>query len=574
MYQPGNVRINLSQPAASPRRDMGMPGTAMLHWRLLMATHRPPWYLVRASLLLIALLASIAGGTAHAQRQAAPVSTLIVDWNVSDALTMDPGHAFQITNVPVDRAAYDTLVTIRGGDVGHVLPDLATSWQITGDDTVFTFKLRPDVTFASGNPLTADDVVFSYRRLQYLHDLPGTLAAPIQTIAALDPSTVRITLQAPDTAFLAALTGAAFSVLDSRLLLSKGATDTPDAAKTDKAQAYLDSTTAGSGPYILTEWTRNTRIVLTRNPRYWGPRPYFQQVILSGVSNPATQELDLRKGSADIAFNLTDDQAAALRGAPDVRVVTGLTFDYFFLAMNVSPAVSRPLSNPLVRQAVRYAIDYDGIVNKLLDGAAVQLASVIPIGYIGNSAADNAALRIKTDVRQARALLAQAGYPNGFSVTLTYPLNYSVDGVAFEPLATKIINDLKAVGITAMPNGEQPTVAIPAYIAGKPSMVLWSSGAAYPDAYDRLSLFGPGGRVARRSNYLQDGNLSALISKGFATANTAARVAIYKQVEEQLLRTGPYAVLVQPKYPIGLRADIKGFVYSPLGQLNFATLSR
>jgi peptide/nickel transport system substrate-binding protein len=240
--------------------------------------------------------------------------------------------------------------------------------------------------------------------------------------------------------------------------------------------------------------------------------------------------------------------------------------------MNVSPAISRPLSNPLVRQAVRYAIDYDGII-KLLDGAGVQLASVIAIGYIGNSAADNAALRIKTDVRRARELLAQAGYPNGFSVTLTYPLNFSIDGVAFEPLATKIINDLKAVGITAIPKGEQPTVAIPDYIAGKPSMILWSSGSAYPDAYDRLSLFGPGGRVARRSNYLQDGNLAGLIATGFATADSTARGAIYKQVEEQLLKTGPYAVLVQPKYPIGMRADLKGFVYSPLAPVDLARLS-
>jgi peptide/nickel transport system substrate-binding protein len=537
-----------------------------------MVAHRWLRYLVRAFVLNATLVVPLAVLPAEAGRQAAKVPTLIVDWNISDAITLDPGHAFQLTNELVDHSAYDTLVTIHGGDVGHIRPDLATSWRIAGDNTVFTFKLRRNVPFASGNPLTANDVVFSYRRLQYLRDLPATLTRPMKSILALDASTVQITLRAPDISFLAALVATPFSVLDSKLLMSEGAKDTPDAFRTDSAQTYLDHTSAGSGPYMLTEWARNTRIVLRRNPHYWGPRPYFEVVILNDVTNPEVQKLDLQKGAADIAFNLTDDQAAALKSDHTVRIVTSLTLDYFYLAMNVSPAISKPLSDPLVRQAVRYAIDYDGI-NSLNDGASVQLASVIPIGYVGNSAADNAALRVKTDVNRARALLAQAGYPKGFSVTLTYPTNFSYDGIAFDPLAIKIINDLKAAGITATPQGEQPTVAIPAYRAGKPSMVLWIAIPSYPDANDYLSLFGPGDSMARRSHYLQDDNLPGLIALGVATGNTATRAAIYKQVQEQLLKTGPYAVLVQPEYPVGLRADLKGFAYSPLGQVDFARLS-
>jgi peptide/nickel transport system substrate-binding protein len=528
--------------------------------------------LFRSVLLSGMLLAPLTGGPAHAQRQAAKVSTLIVGWNVSDAKSLDPGHAFEFTGALVDHSAYDTLVTIAGSDVGHIRPDLATSWRITGGNTVFTFKLRRGVRFATGDQLTAADAVFSYRRLQYLQDLPSTLSAPMKAITAPDPSTVEITLRAPDVAFLAALTTPAFSVLDARLLMRKGATDTPDAAKTDTAKAYLDNTSAGSGPYILTEWTRNTQVVLRRNPTYWGPRPYFQEVILDGVTDPATQALQLRKGAADMALNLTDDQAAALRGAANLRVATSLTLDYFYVAMNESPAISKPLSNPLVRRAVRYAIDYAGI-NKLTDGASVQLASVIPIGYAGNSAADNAALRIHTDVHKARALLAQAGYPRGFSVTLTYPTSFSIDGIDLDLLAAKIINDLKAVGITATPQGEQPTVFLTDYRAGKPTMVLWLYSPLYPDAYDSLSLFGPGGNVAKRLNYLQDGDLASLIARGVATSNTAARAAIYKHVETQLLQTGPYVVLVQPKYPVGLRSDLKGFAYSPLSLVDLARLS-
>jgi peptide/nickel transport system substrate-binding protein len=518
------------------------------------------------------LVAPLYGHSAFAVRQAAKAPTLIVGWDVADAKSLDPGHAFELTNELVDHAAYDTLVTINGGDAGHIRPDLATSWRITSGGSTFIFKLRRGVTFTSGNPLTAADVVFSYRRLQYLHDLPSTLISPMKTITALDPYTVQITLRAPDTAFLATLTTPTFSVLDSRLVMSKGATDTPDAARTDTARAYLDRTSAGTGPYILTEWTRNTRIVLRRNPRYWGMRPYFQEVILDGVTDSETQKLQLQKGQADMAFNLTHDQAATLKGDPNVRIATGLTLDFFFLAMNVSPSISMPLSNPLVRQAVRYAIDYNGI-NKLTDGASVQLASVIPIGYVGNSAAENTALRVKTNVNKARALLAQAGYPGGFNVPLTYITSTSVDGVAFDLLAAKIINDLKAVGITATPKGEQVSVALSDFRSGKAEMVLWIWTPDYPDAYDNLSYFGPGGTAARRVNYLKDGNLAGLIARGVATVSATARGAIYRQVEQQLLKTGPYAALMQPEYPVGLRADLRGFAYSPLWRVDFARLS-
>src|SRR5262249_42577787 len=163
-----------------------------------------------------------------------------------------------------------------------------------------------------------------------------------------------------------------------------------------------------------------------------------------------------------------------------------------------------------------------------------------------------------------RALLAQAGYPKGFSVPFTYLTNFSHDGISFDALAIKIINDLKVVGITAIPRAEVPSVAIPEYHTGKASLVLWIWGPTYPDPNDNLSLFGPGATVATWSHYLHDDGLAGLIAQGVVTSNTAARASIYKQVQERLLKTGPYAVLVQPEYPVGLRSNIKGFVYSPL----------
>jgi peptide/nickel transport system substrate-binding protein len=524
-------------------------------------------------------LAALVGATVaaplstHHAAQAAKVKTLIVGWDVSDADSLDPGHGYTFTQALTNHATYDTLVTIHGGDVAHILPDLATSWKISPDATVFTFKLRQGVKFVSGNPVTADDVVFSYKRFQNLNDNPSGLIASMKDIKALDPSTVQITTKTPDVSFLAAMTGPNFAVLDSKTVMANGGTDAADAAKTDKAKAYLESTSAGTGPYILKEWTRNTRVVLDANPTYWGPAPYFKEVIIDGVKNPETQKLQLQKGDAQMAFNMTSDQVAALKGDPNVKVALGGTLDYVYLAMNVSPAVSKPLSNPLVRQGIRAAIDYNGIINKLLNGAGRQEATIIPIGYVGNSAAQNAAQEPKTDPAKARALFAQAGYPNGFSMTLEYPTNYSYEGVAMDPLAAKLISDFKAVGITVTPKATQVSVWLADYRARKLQIGLGPWGADYPDAYDNLTYFGPGGNEGKRVNYLQDDDLPSLIAKGDATIDANARGAIYNQVQQRLLKTGPWAVVVSPDYPVGLRNNIKGFVYAPIWKVDFATLS-
>ncbi len=527
-----------------------------------------------AVLLGVTIVAPAAGRHALASAPQAKITTLVVGWDVSDGKTLDPNREYEFTGQTTDHQLYDSLVTLKGGDVANIQPDLATSWKVTGGGTVFTFTLRQGVKFSSGNPVTADDVVFSYKRLQNLKDNPSTLIGGMKDIKALNPSTVQITLSAPDVSFLGAMVGPQFAVLDSKTVIAHGGTDAADAAKTDTATAYLDANSAGTGPYILKEWTRNTRIVLDRNPSYWGPAPYFQEVILNGVKDSQTQMLQLQKGDADMAFALSSDQVASLKSAPGVKVSVGATLDYIYLAMNMSPAISKPQSSALVRQAIRYAIDYNGIIKDLLNGTGQHIASVIPIGYVGNSVAQNAAQRINTDPAKAKALLAQAGYPNGFTTSITYPSPLSFDGVNFDVMAPKVANDLKSVGITATLKAVPYSTWLANYRARKEQISLGPWGADYPDAYDNLSYFGPGDNVGLRVNYTTDGNLPALIAKGDTIADNAQRGALYNQVQQQLLKTGPFVTLVEPSFPVGLRANIKGFVYTPIWDVSFAELSK
>jgi peptide/nickel transport system substrate-binding protein len=525
-----------------------------------------------AALAAATLVAPLSVHRASASTPRAKMTTLVVGWDVSDAKTMDPGRAYEFTDESINHSTYDTLVTYNGNNYTPI-PDLATSWTITKGGSVFTFKLRQGVKFASGNPVTADDVVFSFTRAINLKDNPSPLFGSIKSVVALDPATVQITLKAPDVSFLNVIVGPNFGILDSKTVMAQGGTDAANAATADTATTWLNSNSAGAGPYILKEWTRNTRVVLMANPNYWGPKPYFQQVILDGVKDSQTQALQLQKGDAQIAFNLSSDQLASLKGVANVKIVNGTTPDYMYMAMNTSPAISKPLSNPLVRLAIRYAIDYNGIVNKLLNGAGVQLASIIPLGYVGNSPAQNAATLIHTDVKKAKALLAQAGYPNGFTVQMTYLPSYVFDGVDNSLLGSKVINDLKAVGITVSPDAEQVSTGLAKYRARKAQIALMPWGADYLDAYDNLSYFGPGGNVGLRVNYAKDGDLAAEIAKADTIGDPATRGALYSKIATQMLQTGPYVTLVEPDYPVGISTSLKNFLYVPIWYINYATLS-
>jgi peptide/nickel transport system substrate-binding protein len=530
----------------------------------------------QAATLIVAAAVTLSG---LAARPAAPAhatagGTLLVARWIGDAKTMDPGHFYEFTSNAMATNCYDTLVTFKGMDTAHPRPDLATSWSISGGGKVFTFHLRHVVRFANGDPMTADDVVFSYRRLEYLKDNPAFLISGATDIRALDTYTVRITLGAPDISFLAALADTNFGVLDSRLVKAHGGDDSPQAVTKDTARPFLDGQSAGTGAFQMTNWTRNTQIVLVRNPHYWGPRPPMDKITFQNVPDAATQRLLVQKGSVDVAENIDLQQAQALRNNPNVQLITGNTLDLMYVAMTTSATRSKPLSDKRVRQAIRYAIDYDGILKGLLKGVGTRPNSMIPVGMLGNDPATNNALLVHQDLARARALLKAAGYAHGFSVKLTYDVGVTFDGVLFDPIAAKLQNDLARVGIHLMPQPEQDSVLLPAYRGQKLQMVLYNWGVDYPDPNDYAGPFSPGGGPAKRVFYTWDKHLTDLVTQADSTSDNAKRAALYRTVQQTWLDEGPWIGLVQPQNIIVLARGIKGYTYSPILPHNFRTVSR
>jgi peptide/nickel transport system substrate-binding protein len=530
-----------------------------------------------AALLVAAGVGTVFRPATHtsAAPLAASKTTLIVARTLDDMRTMDPEKMYEFSAEAAGVNMFETLVQYQGEDVGHVRPFLAKSWKITNGGKVFTFYLRHDVRFSTGRGMTAADVVFSYRRLGYIKDNASFAfgynpvskdVSGVYGIKALNKYTVQITLPAPDVSFLAQLTFIDFGVIDSKAAIAHGADDSVDAATKDTATAYLNGHSLGTGPFQLSSWVRGAAgsITLVPNKYYWGKKPYLKKIVFQGVESPAAQRLEVQRGTVDVAQSLSIDDVKALKGNSSVKIVHGNSLDLVYLGMTLNPDISAPMSNPLVRQAVRHAIDYHGIIHGLLSDVGAQPNGMIPIGLVGNDPKTNAKLLPKYSPSQAKALLKQAGYPNGFSVNLYYGAGHTVDGVSMDLVMPKVQHDLQAVGINVTLKPEDFTVMLADYRAQKLSMVAIEWGVDYPDSNDFAGPFSPGGGPAKRMFYTNDPALTALTVKADITADPKKRAALYEQIQKIWLKESAFAPIVQPQNIIVLHKGVTGYVISPL----------
>src|SRR6516162_8134936 len=224
--------------------------------------------------------------------------------------TLDPARMFEPTGLMIDHTLYDTLLTYKGSNVTTPVPDLATSYTTSSDAKTYTFTLRKGVRFANGDPVTAADVVFSLMRTKNVNGNPSFLMAGI-TATSPNPDTVVLTSSTPNTAIPAILTNPALGIVDQSKVVAAGGSDAANAATADKAETALNTTSEGSGPYTLTSYSTTTQVVLTANPRYWGPKPKYGKIVIRNVQ-ASVQKLDVLKGESQIAVDLSPTLAQGM----------------------------------------------------------------------------------------------------------------------------------------------------------------------------------------------------------------------------------------------------------------------
>jgi peptide/nickel transport system substrate-binding protein len=522
-------------------------------------------FAVIALVLLIA--APLMSGVSFAQEE-----KVLVIGHAESTDSLDPARGYTQTTSFINRATYQTLVTFPDADASAIIPMLATEWSVSDDGLTYTFKLRNDVVFPSGNPFTSADVVFSLLRLKYVQGNPAFLAANIASVTAVDDYTVEITLSQVDPAFLANLANTnGFSIADSKLIMENGGTDAEDASTTDTAEAFLNSHSAGTGPYMLDHWDPQVETVLVRNPNYNGTAPYFDRVIVTNIPEPATQKIALEAGDVDLALDLTSDQISSLKGNPDIAIFSGPGNIHHFLLMNRDPDIGGPMADPTVELAVRYALDYDGY---LALWGGVQPASDLAVGVAGALGPDQA---LKRDLPMARQLLSDAGYPNGFDVTLDYP-DFTFQGVDMNTNAQKIQADLAEVGINVTLRPAEVQVALEGYRNGTQGFAYWFWGPDFLDPADFLS-FLPGGKVAAErakwtTDNANDPDMVALIDQVKVETDQAKRLEMYGQLQKMAQQDSAFAPFNQPAIQTAFRSDIQGYVWHPQWLIDVALLSR
>ena len=483
----------------------------------------------------------------------------------------DLAHAFNPTSGIVHRATYDTLVTFPDDATTSIEPNLASSWTVSDDATVYTFTLRDDVTFANGDPLTADDVVFSFNRLKNVRSNPSFLADAITSVEAVDDLTVEITLVEPRPSFLAELVNTAFSIANDDEVRAAGGTDAEDAADSDGAQEFLDQNTVGTGPYVLESWTPQEETVIVRNPDYWGEQPYFDRVIIVNLPEAATQKVALESGDIDLATDLTPDQVTDLEGNADITIFRGQDRWTHFLLMNRDPEIGGPVSDPDVALAIRLALDYEGYRD--LWTGSVTPGSNMWVGLPGAFGQDRA---MERDLDRARELLSSAGYPDGFDIQLSYP-DFTFGGVNLSTNAQKIQADLAEVGINVELQPLEVQVALEGYRTGQQAFAYWFWGPDILDPVDFLS-FLPQGKVAEeRTNWTEDmapPEILDLIAQARVEADPDARLDVFEQLQVFAQESGAYAPFSVPAIQTAYRSDLQGYVWHPEWSVDVTLLSR
>lgn len=392
--------------------------------------------------------------------------TLVIGIDISDIVTLDPARIATYTAPMVMNAAYDTLVTMKPGDVIKIEPRLATAWERLDNGKRWRFTLREGVKFASGNPMTADDLKWSFDRLINLKDQPAGYIPHVERVEVPDPKHLDIYLKEADLPLLTVLCAPEFVACERKQLESVGGTADADANTKDKAVTWLNGNSAGTGAFRIAAWERNAQVQLVRNPHYWGKKPAFERVVIRHLSDGAAQLLAIRRNNIHAAFNLIPEQVASVRADKGIRVVPMQSLDYCYMPLMEEAAVNPAMAVKECRQAIGYAIDYDGIIKNLVGASAVRPAHFLPIGVLGSTEEVARKVGFREDLAKAKELLAKGGYPNGLEFELAYS-NASWVGVPYQSLALKMQADLARVGIKANLRPQDQLNMRTDYVGGK-----------------------------------------------------------------------------------------------------------
>jgi peptide/nickel transport system substrate-binding protein len=472
--------------------------------------------------------------------------------------TLDPGQVYEQTGYLAIHSLYDSLMTFEGGDVGQPVPDLAESYEAADDGKTYTFTLREGAVFSDRSPVTSEDVLFSLTRMQNLKASGANFFAGL-TFSAPDERTVVVTSDRPTAEVPALMAMPVSSVLNSEVARANGATDAADAAASDTAQAFLDSTSIGSGPYVLERNDPGNEIVLTANEAYQGEAPGYPRVVIRNVDAQNQQLSISRSSGAEVALDVA---GSLLEGLPETVHVSQVKDTIYMLYMNTDPAVSPATANPDWVTALRHSLDYEGLAAQFGQGGG-RLGGFVADAYPGSIPAEEGPVR---DLEAAKASLAASGVGDT-PVRFIYP-SITYRGVDLGTVATKVQGDAAEAGIRL----ELTPLAMPAFLeeqrGGNVVLGFTPHALAYPRPESEVRQLSPGGvnaeRVRWRSGPVAE-QVTGLADTALAAVDAGALDQALGDWQRAMAAGSPYIPFAQNSGTVVSTADVAGADYTPAG---------
>jgi len=507
-----------------------------------------------------------------------PADTLVEGFAIDDIISMDPGEAFELSTAEVTGNTYDLLVRLDLSDTSKVKADLADSWSVSDDGLTYTFKLKPGLKFASGNPITAADVAYSFERVVKLDKSPAFIIEQFgisgdnvaDKAKAVDDTTFQFTVDkayAPSFV-LNCLSATVASVVDSKLVKEHVVKAAPTADykyDNDFGNAWLKTGYAGSGAYKLREWRANEAVVMERNDNYHGEKAKLARVIYRNMKESSAQRLALEAGDIDVARNLEPNDLDAIAKNDKLTTTSAPKGTVYYISLNQK---NPTLAKPEVRQAFKYLVDYDALSTTILKGIGEIHQSFLPKGDLG-AMDDNP---FKLDVAKAKELLAKAGLADGFSVTMDVRTGQPTTG-----MAESIQQTLGQAGIKLeiIPGDGKQTLT--KYRARNHDIYIGNWGQDYFDPNSNAQTFAsnPDNSDAGKSHTLAWRNswdipdLTKETEAALLEKDSGKRADIYKDLQQKILDTSPFVIIHQQLEVAGLRKNLKGFALGPSFDSNF-----
>ena len=473
-----------------------------------------------------------------------PVS--VVDAQTKDTLTvglvwindtLDPHMHFQRVGILININMFDSL--LHKNTKLEYEPSLATSWK-TLNDTTWEFKLRKGVKFHNGDLLTAEDVKYSFERVlepgkeQKRSPQYGNVRA-IKEVRIVNPETIHLVTDKPFPLLLERLVF--FPIVPKKHIEKVG-----DAA-------FAESATVGTGPWKLVEWKRGQHLRLEAFNDHWRGKPAFKNLVFREIPEVATQIAELKTGGVDLIRNVSADLMPELKAHAQTYVTSAPILRTHYIQLDMR---TEPFNKKLVRQAANYAMDREGIVQKMMAGLGKPMATVVHSAAFGY---DPSVTVYPYDPKKAKALLAQAGYPNGVDITIHSAFT------EFRPVFEAMAQMLTDSGIRTTAKIWDPGPAWNKFFQGEGKATNGFYGSwGYYSVFDADAILHPlyhtepGGWVGKW--YTKVEGLDPMIDQARSILDQPRRRQIYSQIQKLIKEEAPSIFLFHQYDTLGVSKKV------------------